>query len=336
MRRIVAITILLTTAALGQRAPRAQIRAGTSAWRPAPPVIVAQSNLVPVEVVVRGRGGQIVAGLGRNRFRIYDDGHARPLSQFFVKRARKAVSEPKAAPAAGLARSAGQGAGAAPPARYVALWIDDVDTQGRDLEHARNAALDFRKSGFGSDERVGLFTASGTQQVAFTQNVGALERGLAGVRAHPRENEYGLQESCPRITPYQAYQIIVLNYKEAFQAALAEKQACAGQPVNDLTGKPIASLEPSVNEPILAQAMATWEQARAFGQDAQAGIAAVVADLAQPAGATDSADCLGRVLFRDAGRRAGADCGRRAAASRSHQRARCEGAIYGIARASAG
>lgn len=173
---------------------------------------------------------------------------------------------------------------AAPPPRSVALFFDDVNTSDADLRHARNAALEFLHNGIYPGDQIGLFTASGIQEVPFTGNVNVLAAALKAVRAHPRANSFGLRDACPRITPYQAYQIAVLHFQGAFDAAMSEKAACESAPVDDLTGQNMIGLDPGASEPILAQAQATWDLTRTVSEDTQNEIAAVVAALARQSG----------------------------------------------------
>lgn len=276
------VGIVFSAAAAAQVTALPQIRVGVAAYTLPPVTVKVQSNLVPLQVVVRRSDGSVVPGLDRDRFRVSDDGHAETISQFSV--VNHGIV---AATAAGTAvRAAGGPAmsGAKQPPRYIALWFDDVNTGKGDLMHARNAALAFLQHGREPADRVGVFTASGSQHTGFTADSSVLSKAIASIRPHPLASANGIQDSCPRITPFQAYQIAVLHFQPAFDAALAEKNACDATPVDDLTGKSMLNLEPGAAEPILAQAEATWDRTRAIGRDAQGEIEATLAELAREPG----------------------------------------------------
>lgn len=200
-----------------------EVRSRAHAYHLAPLVITANTNRVAVDVVVRKQDGSLVRGLTESDFQVYDDGHERALTGFFVTHA---PPPPSVKMQARTEREA-QPATAAAPERSVVLYFDDVNTDKGDLAHARNAAERFVSEVLEPSDRVAIFTASDEQSLNFTQDKSKLLAAIARLTTHPRhDRRFG---SCPHITPYQAYQIIQVQGGMALQAAIAEKQACDKQ-----------------------------------------------------------------------------------------------------------
>src|SRR5690348_9202675 len=80
------VCISIVAIAAGQTAtkPRFEPEVQTvgAPWRPPPPTITAQSNLVELEVVVRDAKGRVVSNLTQDRFRILDQKKPRAISYF--------------------------------------------------------------------------------------------------------------------------------------------------------------------------------------------------------------------------------------------------------------
>ncbi|MGH9476749.1 MAG: VWA domain-containing protein [Terriglobales bacterium] len=274
--RAMLLALLAGGMAAAQAAP--QIRVSVAPYALTPTVLQAQSSLVPVEVVVRRPDGSMVAGLTRANFRVLNEGKPEVLTQFSRVNRGAGTRGQAGAPAAPSNPEAAGTAGVEP--RVVALWFDDVNTGDGDLKHARNAALEFLRHGLEPGDRIGLFTTSGTGQVAFTADTAALEGAIAEIRAHPRQSEFGTA-SCPRITPFQAYQISVLHYPEAVSAAMAEFAACSGVSFNVRTGPMIGSEMPPN---IIAQADSTWNLTVTVSENTQDDIRSVLDALATQPG----------------------------------------------------
>lgn len=274
--------ILLASLGLAQRAAIPEVRVSASPYILPPPLVQAQSALVPLEVVVRRPNGTLVDGLTRQSFVVLDDGQPRTLAAFNLQRRNADLA---AVAAAGAPAPVEVARPAAPP-RAVGLYFDDVNTDNRDLGNARNAALRYLREDSGGSDRVAVFTASGIQSLAFTADHARLLAAVAAIRAHPRQASSVVP--CPRITPYQAYLITDLNDITALQAAADEAANCPGNsPTDDLTGQPLRSLGLKgewAQEPLLAQAQATWALAQGVSEDTLTSIRGGVAALARQPG----------------------------------------------------
>src|SRR5476649_524423 len=104
--------------------------------QPAPPAFKADTNLVLAPVVVRDAKGEVVANLGKEDFRLFDNGKEREITSFSLEETSGRVAEDRSQPT-------GKKADAAPmvmPAHFVALMFDDVHIGDYgDLTYTRNA-----------------------------------------------------------------------------------------------------------------------------------------------------------------------------------------------------
>ncbi|MGH9394161.1 MAG: VWA domain-containing protein, partial [Terriglobales bacterium] len=291
---LLALASLFGAAAVlaGQRSAAPEVRTSARAYQLPPLRFQAQTDRVEVEAVVRDRDGQPIAGLRQDQFRILDNGQPRPLTDFSVSTAPPPPPTPYSIRTPGSTAARGDRPLASGPAtaapRSIALYFDDVNTEKNDLANARLAAQRFVREALEPGDRVAVFTASSQQSLASTHDAAKLLAAIEQIRAHPRASDSML--SCPRITPYQAFEIVVQHDPMAMQAAVEERATCPGEnPEDSLTGKPLASMSMAASrdreEPVLAQAEATWTQAEAIADDTLRAEQGVVAYLAtQPGG----------------------------------------------------
>lgn len=286
MRAAVAVLVACAAGvfpAWSQQRAQPEIRISGGPYHLPPPLITTQSDLVTLDVVVHKPDGTLIGGLKRDNFVVLDNGEPRPLSQFSIETAPARPLATAPAPL-GVANAARPGAIAAAP-RSIALYFDDVNTETGDLENARNAAERFVREALTPGDRVAVFTASSEQGLAFTHDSSKLLDTIDAVRTHPRQSRTMLP--CPQITAYQAYLIAEVHEQTALQAAGEEYLHCPGSqpPVDDLNGKPLSlGGQNNLLEEVLAQAEATWDQARGNSEDTLQALRGVVDDLAQQPG----------------------------------------------------
>jgi VWFA-related protein len=132
--------------------------------QPAPPAFKAETNLVLAPVVVRDAKGEVVANLGKEDFRLFDNGKEREITSFSLEETSGRVAEDRSQPT-------GKKADAAPmvmPAHFVALMFDDVHIGDYgDLTYTRNAVRKYLDK-LQPVDRVAFFTVSGFTNVDFT------------------------------------------------------------------------------------------------------------------------------------------------------------------------
>src|ERR1022692_3300545 len=149
--------------------------------REAPVTFKAETNLVLVPVVVRDAKGNAVGGLGKEDFRLSQDGRSQVIASFALEETSgRAVED----------RSVGGGPKAAPmvmPEHFAALMFDDANFPfGRheDIAYSRNAALKYLDTMQPAD-RVALFTSSGQFDVDFTTDRAKIRDALMKLTAGP-------------------------------------------------------------------------------------------------------------------------------------------------------
>jgi VWFA-related protein len=247
------------------------------------------SRLVQLEVVVRDSRGRSVAGLKKDDFAVYDSGKNRELTAFSVALSNAAVhasptssnSLPPTPP--GLAQPSDTPqpnslAQSATPVRWIAIHFDDINTPAGDLAHAKVASKRFVSEAAATGDRIGVFTTSAGRTTDFTGDTSSVLTAIAAVQSHPRMPPGGLS-SCPRMAPYDAYQI-VNNDPNVMKVKILEACQCGGSdPTNGLCRsaeaiQPSELLSPTfgqgggadIIESVKAQAQQTWNLAHQLSQ----------------------------------------------------------------------
>jgi VWFA-related protein len=179
-----------------------------------------KSTMVPVGVVVRDSHGNVVSGLKKEDFEIYDEGKKQNISLFTVELAHPpAVQAPDS--------SAGTTVTSAPavPPRYIGMYFDDENMPMPDMLYARKAAEAFVRNNLEETDQIGIFTSSTTVTQQFTSNKQELLDALGKLLSHKRSASV---IHCPNITPYQAFQIdrFVHQHTDALDLAMAEARQC--------------------------------------------------------------------------------------------------------------
>src|ERR1017187_9098032 len=225
--------------------------------------LAVQSQLVQLEVVVRDQRGRSVGGLKQGDFEILDEGTPRAMAAFSVETPEPwPAAELAAAPRSNTASASSQPATRPPaaPLRSTLLFFDDLHAGSAELHRTQLAAQHFLKDGLGPGARTAVYAASQGLVLNFTDDLDALTAAIQKLRPHPRISENGVQ-SCPRITPYQAYLIENNLDYSAFNAALQEMQHCVMTDPNERPDRRPTATDPNAVA-VRAQASATWEQVR--------------------------------------------------------------------------
>jgi len=254
---------LIVTTASPQSYEAGEVRVSSHAYAPPQAAVRVRTNEVQVEVVVRDSKGMSIGGLTQEQFQLFDKGRLRKLSGFTPE-----VTQ-SAAPISGYAKPKNPTETAAvsattsnvnPRARFVALFFDDIHMLPGDFRHAQIAAERFVNEAMASSDRVGIFTASATSTFDFSGDKSKLEEKIAALRARPMVND-GNAGDCPRITPYQAMQIVNGDLS-AFEAAYLEYLRCH---VNDFDGgRPPETMNPTLlNDPNYIRAHPEVNEVRA-------------------------------------------------------------------------
>jgi VWFA-related protein len=152
---------------------------------------------VLVRVVVRDAQGRAVTNLTRDDFRLLDSGTSQVIRGFSLELARPTAASPveKSNRLAAEKPPEKVESPATPPERFVALYFDDTFMFLEDVVRTRKAATHYLETAITPGDRVGLFTSSGQEDdVEFTSDLSAVEKGLAKLRPNPKTRPCEVKE----------------------------------------------------------------------------------------------------------------------------------------------
>jgi VWFA-related protein len=195
--------VLATIAVIAQDIPSDELHWGSRPYAPdTSSAIRVRKDLVEVATIVRDSRGNAVSNLQKSDFLVFDNGKPQTISSFAILTGpeKSAVAETV------TEQNAASKFASAPLNRYVALFFDDVNTALPNLTFARDGAIKFIRKGLDPDERVGIFTASGTLSLDFTDDVPKLLDALGKLRTLEKMPDQG-PDACPQLDAYQAWVI---------------------------------------------------------------------------------------------------------------------------------
>jgi len=228
----------------------------------APASFKVSVRLVLVRAVVRDRQGHAVGTLGKDDFRLFDNGKPQIIGHF-------AVEQPVAAPAKtqqSAATQPGETTTAVPPPqvpdRFVIYLFDDVHLQSKDLLPARTAA-ERHLATLRPTDRAAVFATSGQGNLDFTDDRAKLHEALMRIQPRPILN-LGVAQ-CPYMTYYMADQIINLHDDEVLSVAAQDVVTCGGlnvvNPSSQFAGQQAAAMQQAA----IQQAESAAQQAYSLG-----------------------------------------------------------------------
>jgi VWFA-related protein len=111
----------------------------------------------------------------------------------------------------------------------MALFFDDMHLESSDLVYPRDAAGRYLDANLKAGDRVAIFTASGADQLEFTDDRQKLHEALLKLRS--AEWRKGAAADCPPLTTFQAYKIAELHDQRTLQMTQGEAWSmCCGGP----------------------------------------------------------------------------------------------------------
>jgi VWFA-related protein len=222
--------------------------------------IRVQSTSVELNVVVRDANGRPVTGLKKEDFQVFDQGKKQNISAFSVEYAN--------APAATPSEKVEAQRTAPPPVppRYLAMYFDDMNMSTADLAFARKAAIGFVSKNMSETDRGGVFTSSTTVTQQFTSNKQEILATLGKLLSHQQAATFG-STACPKITPYEAFQINATfdSHSDVFDMAVQESVQCHCQGANDMQTR--ASCTAEMARMVQTQAATVLSLSEQFAQD---------------------------------------------------------------------
>lgn len=188
------LTAVLAMAALSvitaaQQIPEQELRFDTQPYAPAATLRIHR-DVIQVDVVVRDPKGTAADGLKEGDFKIYDKGKEQVITQFTVERAAPKIVSPatSSSPASSTSAVVNTPSSAAPTStqqRYLALFFDDRNTPFSNLAYARQAAEKFVQENLHQGDKVGVFTASASTALDFTDDKQKLLQSIESVHIQP-------------------------------------------------------------------------------------------------------------------------------------------------------
>jgi VWFA-related protein len=210
-----------------QTAPPIDSNAPEMVTKEVPATFQTRVNMVSVPVVVRDAKGHAIGTYTKENFQVFDKGKPQEIVRFAVEKsgdlAAKAAKTVDTIPDGGISS-------ADIPERFTAYLFDDIHLAFGDLARARQAAGRALAS-MNKTDRAAIYTASGQNQVNFTDDIDKLQADLLLIK--PRSlSATGGAVQCPDISPYMADRIVNLNDSQAINLVVQEMQMCAGNGTN--------------------------------------------------------------------------------------------------------
>jgi VWFA-related protein len=204
--------------------------------------------VIQVDVVVRDAKGQAVGALKQQDFKVYDKGKEQAISQFTVERAAPKIANPatsstSTSPTSAAVSAPPSAAAASSQQRFIALFFDDRHTPFSDLAYAREAAEKFVREDLHGGDRVGVFTASASNALDFTDDKQKLLKTIESVHMQT----LGPPPRCPGsagpypMGPYAAYLILNEADTEARTLYLCGGDTPSGQAETEIVARTVLS-----------------------------------------------------------------------------------------------
>jgi VWFA-related protein len=246
---IVAVVLLLVVfprIAVAQQMPEQELKIDTKSYTPAATLRV-RKNVVQMDVVVRDAKGQAVGALKQQDFKVYDKGKEQTISQFTVESAAprivsRATSSTSTSPTSTAVSVPSSSAATSSQQRFIALFFDDRNTPFSDLAHAREAAEKFVREDLHGGDRVGVFTASASTTLDFTDDTQKLRKTIESVHLQAL-GAPEFRHSCTQypIGPYAAHLIYDEGDTETRQLYLCGNDTPTAEAQLDVTARTLLS-----------------------------------------------------------------------------------------------
>lgn len=182
-----------------------------------------EGNLVVARVVVRDARGVPVKGLKKESFKLFDQGKEQAIAQFDEESLGAADSD---STANHLPDHPATAPGAAHPARFLALYFDNMNSSDGDLMRARDAADHYLAANLQPQDRVAIFNTEKNLS-DFTSDPQKIHDAL--LKLQPGRRALKPDHDCPNLSDYQAREILrddLTKMGDAWTVAWEEETQC--------------------------------------------------------------------------------------------------------------
>ncbi len=200
----------------------------------APVTFSTGTNLVLVTVVARDHKGHSIGSLGRDDFRLFDNGKPQVISKFTVERLTRNSDNPVVPTTVQMNNSPVTGktpANAAPtgePDRFLAYLFDDLHMSPAELNYTRDAARRQIDKSQHELDRVAIYTTSGQHMTDFTGDREKLHTALDALSTgQAAATKAMLDRTCPPMTYYTGDLIYNNNNADALAMAVSDAAQCS-------------------------------------------------------------------------------------------------------------
>ncbi len=174
------------------------------------PTFKVRVNEVLVRVVVRSEKGDVIPGLKKEDFQLFDNRKPQTITSFRVENPDSNLVKPQAITTENPDGPPTVTPVPTLPQRFVAVVFDDINLAMLDAASVRYEAQKLFDT-LAPSERVGIFTTSGQVTVDFTSDRMRLKDALSRIVPRPLTGSGTGANECPPISFYEARQIVEYN-----------------------------------------------------------------------------------------------------------------------------
>ena len=187
-------------------------------------------NLIQVRVVVRDSKGNLVGGLKKEDFQLWDQGKLQMISTFGIETPQSRLERSEAASKTQQQENAAENPEEKVilPDRFIALVFDDIHLDQLDAVAVRTSAKALIDS-MGPTDRLGIFGTSEQVKQEFTNDKAELEKTLLQIVSRPKMGKVNYVTNCPDVNHYMADEYVNKQNTTIFSIVTQEVLQCQFQ-----------------------------------------------------------------------------------------------------------
>jgi VWFA-related protein len=210
-------------------------------------------NLVQVRVVVRDSKGNLVSGLKKEDFQLFDQGKLQMISTFGTETPKSRLERAEAAAKTQQQENVGETPAERIilPDRFIALLFDDIHLNQSDAVAVRTAAKTLIDSMTPTD-RLGIFGTSEQVKQEFTSDKAQLDKTLLQIISRPKMGKVNDVTNCPDVNHYMADEYVNKQNSTIFSVVTQETLQCQFQGDPHMLSAAQALAESSLQQALVA------------------------------------------------------------------------------------